>query len=88
MLKLDNAKIVYEKALKRKQDNDAEEKVEAYNSWRMAEEKKGKAQDEHARKLVKVMLEAVRSASPPEPVTESMCNVMGNLDGIFLKMYC
>lgn len=81
VLKLENARSVYEKALQRKNEKEAEEKVEAYNSWRHAEEKKGRAQDDHAKGLVKIMIDTVKSASPRQPVIESMCNVIGNMDG-------
>lgn len=80
VLKLEKAKIVYEKALKSKLDRDAADKVEAYNTWRAQEEKRGRAQDDHGKSLVKVMIDRVKAASPREPVTESMCNVLGNSD--------
>ena len=81
VLKLDQAKLVYEKALKNKVEKDAADKVEAYNNWRAQEEKRGRAQDEHGRNLVKIMMDRIKSASPRDPVAESMCNVIGNTDG-------
>lgn len=80
MVKLEVAKDLYGKALTKKSRKEAEEKVAAYNAWRNTEEQKGRAQDEHGRGLVKVMLENVKSATPRNPVTESMCHVMGNVD--------
>lgn len=77
-MKLEAAKKAYEKAMKEKMEKDAKDKVEAYNAWRVAEEKKGRDQDEHGRSLVKIMQDNARSGSP---VTQSMCNVIGNVDG-------
>lgn len=77
--KFEVAKEKYEIALQKKIEMDGKEKVEAYNKWRMEEEKRGRAQDEHGKNLVKVMLQSVKSA-PPNAVSSSMCNVMGNLD--------
>ena len=65
----------------KKAEKDQANKIEAYNAWRTAEEKRGKAQDEHGRNLVKTMLERVKAFPPKEPATESMCYVMGNVDG-------
>ena len=84
VLKLEGAREAYEKALKRKLDQEADEKVEAYNNWRLAEEKKGRAQDDHGKNLVKIMYEAVKSTSSHEPVTVAMSNVIGNTDGNYL----
>lgn len=81
MLKLAKAEAIYETAQKKKDKKDSEDRLEAYNNWRMGEEKKGRTQDEHGRSLVKVMMDCVRSANPREPVVESMCNVIGNVDG-------
>lgn len=79
MLKLETAKEMYEKALKKKNKQDDEERLEAYNNWRIEEEKKGRAIDEHGKNLVKKMMDCVKE-SKREPVTESMCHVMGNVD--------
>lgn len=84
MTKYEAAKEIYEKAKKKKLQKDAEDKMEAYNAWRAGEEKKGRLQDEHGRNLVKAMLESVKLAQS-EPVTSSMCNVIGNVDG---KLFC
>ena len=88
--KYNAAKEIYEKAKKKKFKKDAEDKVDAYNWWRIAEEKRGRAQDEHGRNLVKTMLDCVltESRSNPEKVTGAMCNVMGNIDGkLYLYIY-
>lgn len=77
--KFEQAKVANDKAQKKKAEEIAEHKIEAYNAWRLSEQKKGKAQDEHGRNLVKTMLEQVKSAK--EPVKEAMCHVMGNVDG-------
>lgn len=82
VLKFDTAKETYEKAMKKKMEKEAQDKVEAYNAWRIEEEKKGRAQDEHGRSLVKTMLDYAKSGSPL--VTQSMCNVMGNVDGNYI----
>lgn len=81
VLKYDTAKQVYDKALKKKLEKEAETKVEAYNTWRIAEEKKGRAQDEHGRNLVKIMQECVKDTPNCEPVIAAMSNVVGNVDG-------
>lgn len=80
VVKLEAATLAFDAALKEKKEKDARDKVDAYNNWRMQEEKKGRAQDEHGKGLVKVMLDAVKAA-PPNPVNSAMCNVMGNVDG-------
>lgn len=80
IVKLEKAKDLYEKALKNKKKEEDEERLEAYNIWKKGEEKKGRAQDEHGKGLVKVMMDCLKE-SPHEPVIESMCNVMGNVDG-------
>ena len=89
MAKLEVAKAAYEKALKMKNENKAQEKIDAYNAWRISEEQKGRAQDEHGRNLVKIMVDSAKSATPRNLVNESMCNVMGNVDGkdIFVVYY-
>ena len=81
-IKYEKAKDAYEKARKKKLQKDAADKVDAYNAWRIAEEKKGRTQDEHGKNLVKIMTDLVKAKSPREPVTESMCNVIGNVDGM------
>ena len=64
MVKLETAKNLYEKAQRKKEKKDAEERLEAYNAWRMGEEKKGRIQDEQGRNLVKAMMECVKSVNP------------------------
>ena len=81
VVKLDVAKEVYDKALKQKIEQESRDKVEAYNAWRIAEEQKGREQDDHGRSLVKSMLDTAKSATTRNPVTESMCKVVGNVDG-------
>ena len=81
IVKFENAKKANDQAQKKKAEKIAADKIEAYNAWRAAEDKRGRTQDEHGRNLVKTMLERVKSVTPKEPVTESMCYVMGNVDG-------
>lgn len=79
--KFDVAKNIYDKALQMKMEQQARDKVEAYNAWRIAEEQKGRAQDDHGRNLVKIMLDKAKSETSKNAVTLPMCNVMGNVDG-------
>ena len=85
VVKLNAASASYDAAMKKKLEQDALDKVEAYNTWRLEEEKRGKAQDDHGRILVKKMMETVRAA-PENKVSECMCSVLGNVDGkLFYK---
>ena len=82
----DKAKQAYDIAMVKLSEEKAEAKLAAYNNWRAEQERKGKAQDDHSRGLVKKMGEMV-IRNQPGPVTESMCNVLGNMDCKFIYTY-
>lgn len=81
--KLEVATERYDEELKKRMDARAAAKIDLYNNWRRAEEQKGKACDETSRKLVKKMIDNVKTL-PTDPITESMCMVLGNFDGIYI----
>lgn len=84
--KYDSAKKLYDMEKKKRDEMKDLAKVEAYKNWRLEEEKKGRAQDEHSKSLVKKMMDSVREAEP-NPVIKSMCAVIGNLDSMCKKKY-
>lgn len=81
--KYDSAKELYEVEKKRREEAKASAKLEAYNNWRLEEEKKGRQQDEHSKNLVKKMMKALKTSDEnPDTVSNCMCSVLGNIDGI------
>ena len=82
VLKFEAAKVKYDAAMVAKSKKDAQDKVEAYNIWRQEEEKRGRAQDEHGKSLVKVMLDCAKTEDPPNPLNRSVANVLANVDGM------
>lgn len=79
------AKAQFEDAQKKLEDEKALAKLEAYKNWRLEEDRKGKAQDDRGRNLVKVMLQAAKS--DPNPIEEPKCNVLGNVDGNYFFFF-
>ena len=78
--KLNIAKSKYDAAVKKREEELAIAKIEAYKHWRAEEQKKLKAQDEHSKKLVKTMKDAVNTG-PATSATVAVSNVLSNVDG-------
>lgn len=81
--KLEAAKELYETEKNNRAEAKAQAKIEAYNNWRLEEEKKGKFQDAHAKSLVKKMMDAV-ATKDLDLFYPAMALVLGNLDGKLL----
>ena len=82
LLKFNVAIDRYDDEVKRREKVKEKAKINAYETWRKEEERRGKAQDDHSKCLVKMLTLAVK-ASPSNPVNEAMSKVLGNMDGKF-----